>query len=342
MIDRIDALLERLADWERRGLISAHQVAAIAAYERGRVDADVGRATGRDATGRGAARRDRTTAAEAIGYVGAALVLGAVGLFVGEFWDGLTAGGQLALALLVTLSLGAAAAVLRGAASPAIGRLTSVLSVGVVAGLAWSTSIATGAMLGWHRDDVSLTVGLVAVAAALPLYLARRRALPQLTLLVAGLTLLAALLDRPDLSLDTFWHALPFAVVGAVWVLLGEGGYLAPRTAATSSGSVLALLSLQVASFDDARALALVLALMVAGGLVAAAVTIGGLHHLGIGAAGLFVIVPQLVFELFGDAIGAPATLLLVGVLLVLLAVGLGRAKREVAASEVAGSGGVA
>jgi di/tricarboxylate transporter len=53
-------------------------------------------------------------------------------------------------------------------------------------------------------------------------------------------------------------------------------------------------------------------------------------HHLAVGAIGLFLAVPQLVIEWFGDAIGAPATLLLVGVLLVLLAVGLGRARREV------------
>jgi hypothetical protein len=44
----------------------------------------------------------------------------------------------------------------------------------------------------------------------------------------------------------------------------------------------------------------------------------------------LFVVVPRLAFELFGDTIGAPATLLVIGLLLVALAVGLGRAGREI------------
>lgn len=320
MTVRTEELLERVTVWQQVGLVSDQQAAAIAAYER-----DLAQQGGATTQG-----RDRTTAAEAIGYVGAALVLGAVGLFVGEFWGGLTPGGQLALALLVTLSLAAAATMLRGATSPAISRLTSVLFVGVVAGVGWSTAIVTDEILRWSGDDAALAVGVATVAVALTLYLARQRALPQLTLLVAGLTLLTALLERPDLTLETFWFALPYAAVGTVWVLLGEGGYLAPRTVATTSGSVLALVALQGASFGDLRLLALVLAVAAAAGLVTAAVTVGGLHHLGVGAVGLFVVVPQLVFELFGDAIGAPATLLLVGVLLVLLAVGLGRARREV------------
>jgi hypothetical protein len=37
------------------------------------------------------------------------------------------------------------------------------------------------------------------------------------------------------------------------------------------------------------------------------------------------------VFDLFEDTIGAPATLLVIGLLLVLLAVGLTRARREIA-----------
>jgi hypothetical protein len=315
-----DDLEVRLADWQRLGLLRPEQAAAIAAHERARATT----------AGDRRAPRDRTTAAEAIGYVGAALVLGAVGLFVGEFWDGLTAAGQLALALLVTVALAGAAWSLRAAASPALARLTSVLQVGVVAGVGWCAQIVADRLLGWSTDDVTLAVGVTTLAAAVPLYLLRRRALPQLTVLVAAVTLLTALLLRPDLALESFWYALPFTALGVVWVLLGEGGYLVPSAVASASGSVLTLISLQGGSFGDLRVLALALGIVAAAGLVAAAVASGALHHLGVGAVGLFVLVPQLVFELFGDAIGAPATLLLVGVLLVLLAVGLGHARREV------------
>jgi hypothetical protein len=328
-----EELLDRLAAWQRAGLLTHDQAAAIATHERRRV-------RGEDATPRleatpaarePAARNERTTAAEAIGYVGAALVLGAIGLFVGEFWDVLTTGGQLALALLLTVALAGAAAALRGATSPALSRLTSVLSAGSIAGLAWSTTIVTDGLLTWSGQDVALAVGVVTVATSLPLYLVRPRALPQLTLLASSLVLVLALLARAPLPLGSFWLALPVAGLGVVWLLLGEGGYLQPRRVAATVGGALAVLALQVGAFDDLRLVALLLALVLAGVLVALAVFAGGLHHLAVGAVGLFLVVPQLVFELFGDAIGAPATLLLVGILLVLLAVGLGRARREVA-----------
>jgi hypothetical protein len=317
-----EALLERVAVWQHAGLLTTEQVDAIAAFEQEHGPERAGTAV---RTG-----RDRSTAAEAIGYVGAALVFGAVGLFVAEFWEVLAVGGQLALAVLVTLAAAGAAAALHRSGAPAIVRLTSVLATGTVVGLAWTTSIVVGDLLDGSYADVALAVGLVAVLAAAPLHVLRPRALPQLTVLGSLLVLLSAVLERADVLFGTFWVALPFAALGVVWLLLGEGGYLRPKTIAATAGAALALLALQVASVDEHRLLALVLALTVAGALVALAVTGGGLHHLAVGALGLFVLVPQLVFELFGDAIGAPATLLLVGVLLVLLAVGLGRVRREV------------
>ncbi|MEX0835841.1 MAG: DUF2157 domain-containing protein [Nitriliruptor sp.] len=315
---------DRIAEWQRAGLLTADQAAAIAAHERARPGVD----PPPDPDRRG--RRDRTTAAEAIGYVGAALVLGAVGLFLGELWEELTTWGQLALAALVTVLMAGASWPLRRSTAPAMQRLVSVLHLGVVTGTAWCAFIVAEGPLGWREEDLALTVGVVAALTAVPLYLTRRRALPQLVLLVALLTLLGAIVARPDLGSEPFWYALPFAALGAVWLLLGEGGYLPPRPVAVTSGAVLALVALQCAAFGDLRVLALVLAIAAAAALVVAAVAGGGLHHLAVGAVGLFVLVPQLVFELFGDAIGAPATLLLVGMLLVLLAVGLGRARREV------------
>lgn len=311
----------RLSAWQRAGLLTAEQAAAIADHER------------RHPTAAGATSvpRDRTTAAEAIGYVGAALVLGAVVLFVGEFWQRLTAGGQLSLAVLVTAALAGAGAALRGADAPALTRLTSVFWAGAVAGVAWCTAIVTDGMLAWSADDVAQAVGVTTVASALPLYLLRPRALPQLTLLAALLTLTVASLTRTELLVDGFWLALPVAALGVVWLLLGEGGYLRPGRLAAGVGGALALLALQVGAFEDRRTLALVLALALAAGLVTYAVTSGEVLHLAVGSVGAFVLVPQLVFELFGDAIGAPATLLVVGIVLVLLAVGLGRARREVA-----------
>ncbi|MEX2422278.1 MAG: hypothetical protein WD670_10735, partial [Actinomycetota bacterium] len=108
------------------------------------------------------------------------------------------------------------------------------------------------------------------------------------------------------------------------------GNWLAPRSVAEVLGGLHALVALQVASFGDPRTAGLALGVVLATALVVLAVQGDAGHLLIVGALGLFVLVPQIVFEIFGDAIGAPATLLVIGLLLVLLAVGLGRVRREV------------
>jgi hypothetical protein len=313
-------LHEQLASWRAAGLLDADQVDAILAHEA--ASTDQLRETG----------SGRPSVAEAIGYVGAVLVLAAVGLFLGQVWAELTVAGQLALAGLVTVASAGAALGLARATTESLHRLVSVLMVGVVAGGAWTTSIVTLDVIGLRDDPSAVVISGVAVLLATAGYLWRPRALPQLTLLAAVLALCASLLTLLPVDPEPLWAALPIAAVGGVWALLAAGGYLRPRVLASTAGSLVAVLALVVGSFGDHRSTSLVLATLVAAGLVGAAVASGGVHHLVVGAVGLFLAVPQLVVEWFGDAIGAPATLLLVGVLLVLLAVGLGRARREVLA----------
>jgi hypothetical protein len=311
-------LEERLDRWHEAGLLDAAQVGAILAHEAAATD------------GRPEPTSTRPSVAEAIGYVGAALVLAAVGLFLGQVWQELTVGGQLALAALVTVASAGAALGLARATTESLRRLVSVLTVGVVAGGAWTASIVALDVVGLGDDPAAVATSAVAVLLAAAGYLWRSRALPQLTLLVSVLTLGASLLTLFPIEPDPLWGALAIATIGGVWVLLAAGGYLRPRVLASTAGSLVAVLALVAGSFGDHRATMLLLATLVSGGLVAAAVASGGVHHLAVGAVGLFLAVPQLVFEWFGDAIGAPAALLLVGVLLVVLAVGLGRARREV------------
>jgi hypothetical protein len=321
-VDVDPRLEERLARWRAAGLVDEDQAAAILAHEA------AARSTGGEVLH--ARASERPTVAEAIGYVGAALVLAAVGLFLGQVWVELTVWGRLVLAVLVTLaSAGAALGLVRSSAE-SLQRLVSVLTVGVVAGGAWTTSIVVLDVAG-VRDEPGavVTAGVAVVLAALG-YGWRQRPLPQLTLFAAVLALLGTVLAWLPVAPDPFWGGVLVAGCGGVWALAAAGGYLHPRVLASTAGSAVAVLALVVGSAGDHRLLALALATAVAAGLVGAAIASGGVHHLAVGAIGLFLAVPQLVVAWFGDAIGAPATLLLVGVLLVLLAVGLGRARREV------------
>lgn len=275
------------------------------------------------------------TLAEALGYVGAAIAIGALGLMLGTLWDTLTTGGRLTVSTLVTVVVGGAAIALSRTPSAAIQRLVSVLSVGAAAGVAWTVGLLTSTVLEWRAENVALVVTLAALLVALPAYVLRPRPLTQVALLAALVAFVEALFLRSPLPADALWYLLPVVGIGVAWVLLGVGGWLQPRGVATTFGGVTILLGLQIASFGDHRLAALVLGVAAAIIIVAVAVVANTPSHLAVGALGLFILLPQLVVEVFGDAVGAPATLLIVGILLVLVAVGLGRARRAVIDTEV-------
>lgn len=314
---------EQLTRWVRAGLLAPDQADAIRRFEQA-------------ARPPSAVRDRRTLAAEAVGYVGAALAVGAVGLLLEDVWDRFATGGRLTLVTLLTVLLLAGGLALRRAGSAPMQRLTSVLFTGSVVGLGWLAVEVGDRVLRLGESDLALLVGVATTGLALPLYVLRQRALPQLTLLATVVLTVVAVLFRPALEPGATWVGLTLWALGCAWALLGAGRWLRPEPVAEVAGAALALLALQVGSFD-ARLGMLALAVATAGVLVGVAVATDRGHHLAVGAVGLFVLVPQLVFELFGDAIGAPATLLVVGLLLVLLAVGVGRARRE-----VGGAGGSA
>lgn len=316
-MDESEAAIER---WREAGLLDDDQAAAIAAFERDRVAT-----VGNDDRG-----RRRGVSVEAIGYVGGALAVGAVALLLGDVWDQLVSLGRITILALVTLLLGAAGLALRTATAAPLRRLASALLAIAVGGVAWTAGTMADDLVDVHQRVVVLVASGAALVAAVPLYAVTRRALVQVALLAAAVATALAALSQPTLTPDALWFGLLAWGIGLAWVLLGWGGWLVPAKLAEILGGVLALLSLQVASFDVARSPALVLAVCTAVGLIVLAVLNDRVHHLVVASIGLFVLVPQLVFELFGDAIGAPATLLVIGLLLVLLAVGLGRAHREV------------
>ena len=317
---RYRELRERLDDWSRAGLISASQAARITTFEIERE---------RPMT-RGAGTDRRGAAAEAVGYVGAALAVGALALLLSDLWQQLVVGGRLALVGLLTALVGSGGLVLHRSDRDPMQRLAGVLLATTVIGAGWLALLVGLDVTDLEGEDAALLVGGVAALVALPLYVLRRRAMAQLALYVPVLVIIGALLAQPSLDVAPVWIGLVFWGFGAAWLLLGLGGWLRPATVAEMLGATAALLAAQFASFDDARAWLLWLGLATALALVGLGVAADRLHDLALGAVGLFVFVPQLVFELFGDAIGAPATLLVVGLLLVLLAVGLGRVRREV------------
>lgn len=316
---------ERLAEWADEGLITKDQATHIAEHERDRPRGEDG----------GLERPSRhIAAAEAVGYVGAALALAALVLLLRDVWPELNVFGELALVGLLTVLTAGAGQAVHDRPAPAMQRLTGVLWAASVIGSAWLAGIVASDLLELGSDATATIAGAVAVATAVPLLL--RRPSPPLQLVgLAGAVMTAmSALALSTLEPDVLWRGLLVAAIGGAWLLLGRGGWIEPARTAEVFGGVTALLGAQFGSiggFFDVRVSGLIVGLAIAGILVALAVLRDAGHHLVVGALGLFVFVPQLVFELFEDAIGAPATLLVIGLLLVLLAVGLGWARRDVA-----------
>jgi hypothetical protein len=288
----MDDLDERLDRWTSAGLLTAEQADAITRFE-GRRSAG---ARNRAAAPQSETRPDRRSlGAEAVGYVGAALAIGAIAVLLGDVWDQLFVGGRIALVALLTVLLAAGGVALRRDDRPPLQRLTSLLFSGAVIGVGWCALIVAEDVLGLREEDVALIVGVAAAAAAWPAYVTRRRALPQLTLLASLLVTIGAVFSRSPLPLEPVWGGLTFWTAGIAWLLLGTGRWIQPRRVAEVAGGVVALLAIQVASFDDARRLTLTLAVVTAAGLVMLAITSDRVHHLAVGAVALFVFVPQLV-----------------------------------------------
>lgn len=277
-------------------------------------------------------------AAEAIGYVGAALAVGAVIMLLADTWFELRHGAQLALVGAVTILLGAAMATLSGDGRPALQRLVSVLGAGMVAGVAAFAGLFASVDLDLSYEAAMTVTGGAAAVVAVGIYAWRSRALAQAVTLFWFVWLALSALSLPSLQPEGAWYGLLMWGIGVSWMLAGHGGWIRPRWVAGVLGGAVALLGAQVGAFtlgfsDLGSTALLALGVATAAAAVGVAVTADTHHHLVIGAVGLFVLVPQLAFELFGEAIGAPATLLVVGLLLVVLAVGIGRVRREVTPS---------
>lgn len=316
------ALHERLAVWRRAGVLSADEVARIRAFEDGHpAPFPAARSPDRERRGR---------LAEVVGYVGAAFTLGAIGLLLAETWPDLAVWARVALAGLLTVIALAAGALLRGRRDPAIVRLVGVVwTVGIV-GVAWTSGIVAADVVDVPlRWMVPTVAGSAALVAAILLAIGRHVAVQLAGFVSLGAATAGALFALAPLEPGALAVGTLVSGGSAAWGLAGAGGWLGPRRSAEVVGAAFMLIGTQVLTGTGwprtALALGVLLALLVVGLSVPGPRT----HLLYVGAIGLFVTVPQLVFELFADTLGAPATLLTVGLLLILMAVGLGRIRRS-------------
>jgi hypothetical protein len=226
-----DRLAERLAEWERAGLIDDSQRVAIGAYEQQRTAAvtlppPAAAAPAAVPVSAAAGGRRVPAVAEALGYLGGILALVGLGLLLSRVWEDIGAWGRVAVLAGTSLGLLVVGALVQADRDPALRRLRGFLWLLSTLGVAAAAAVLAGDIV--EVDD--RVVGAAAAGAALVhaglLWGGRpRRPLQQASALVALPLLVGTLLTQ---VLDDGLAAM------AVW-LIGAGVFVAGVRRLTST-----------------------------------------------------------------------------------------------------------
>ena len=279
---------------------------------------------------------------EIAAYVGGALVLASVGLFLAQEWVDFSVSAQVvtlaAIALLLSVAgvvasrVGGGYAELRAGRDDVRRRLTSALLVGA----ALAGAFAVSQMVSIDIDDYASSMPVLAgsltmlVLAALG-YGYASSALGLLAVAAAGLTAifngLAELDDAGERSLLPALSMLAFAVV---WLLLTETHRFYEPMVARTVGMAVALLGAQLALVGDYATLAYASTLAVAVAGFAMYLRTAAWPYLVGGVLGITIVVPEAVIDWTGGALGPAGAVLVAGLTLLGASLAGLRVRKEV------------
>lgn len=269
----------------------------------------------------------RAYVAEALGYVGAALVLVAGGVIAEQFWADLDAWAQVALLGVLTVVLLSAGAVTHGEPGTPLGRLSGFLWFAAVGATAGTAAALAGEVLELEEAAFAVAVSVPATVVAAVLWALRTRVLQEVAVFAGLVATSVSTLGLVDVSLDD-WGGLVVWSLGVAWLVLAWAEIVHPVRTGQVVGAVAVLIGPMTAGGTAGR-WGLVLGLVSAGALVAASVVTRETVLLGLGVLGLFVFVPRVVFQFFGEQLGAPVALLVSGSVLLGVALWIARTRRD-------------
>lgn len=228
-------LPEHLDRWVQTGIVTAEQARAIARYEG--VEEPVVAPPGQPGS------PNLGLLAEAVSYLGIALMTASGALVTARFWKDLHFGGRLAIGLLVIIAGFAAAAVVERIGDQGARRLASFLQLFATGGVALSAGVIAVAA-GSHDAGVTASaVGPPVFITGAVLWRNQERVLPFLSAL-AGLTVSAV-----GLSSIAGWTPTPTEKALTVWAaavtigVLGGWGRLHPALPALLVAEIASLVA---------------------------------------------------------------------------------------------------
>lgn len=260
-------------------------------------------------------RREVPALTEAIGYVGASLVMIGMAVLVGNYWDDLQSWSRLAILGGVAVAFFVAGALLRDETEPVIWRLRNFVWLLATGALAGFMGVLTADALSWEGEPVAITIGGSVAAFSGALWQLKDRPAQHLSTMVGlliGIGGLMAWLDGAGAV------GLAVLAIGAAWLVLARRDVLPPQLVAVVLGLAASLIgpAITAGSWEHAApiiGLAVTVALVVLGSMVHQFLVTGA------GVVGLFAYVPYTLGVFFGDTVGAPIILLASGALLLIV-----------------------
>jgi hypothetical protein len=287
----------------------------------------------------------RALLVEIAAYVGSALVVASIGLFLSQYWAEFPGPVQVTVLAAVTLVLATA-----GLAASRVGSGYAELRVGrdevrrrLASALLCAAAAAAGVTVGRLVDrQLSVEVGnenwpivtgamtaLVLTAAA---YAYAPSAFGQVTMAIATFMIVTggwSLFDQDQA--DTLWPGLAFLVVGVVWTTSAEGELFREVVQARAIGAALMLFGAQFTRFSDDHAnLAYLLMLLVAVAAFVMYVLKAAWPYLVVGVLGITLVVPEAIIDWTGGSLGPAGAVLVAGMTLLAAAMAGFRVRKSV------------
>ncbi len=261
---------------------------------------------------------------EAMGYLGGAIVLVALGLVTGEVWSELNLAGRLSLSGGVTaLLLVAGAAVPRDAGASGA-RLRGVVWFVASVTLSLFLAIVGADGFGWYRTNTALFAAGGTALASAGLWRWRPHLLQHIAVLASILVVAAS-----ATALLPFSGALPGLAVwasGAAWAVLAWGRVIMPSRPGMVLGTLATIVgAISILDKDWGTVLAMLTVIV----LVLIAVAIRDLVLLAVAAVGTLIVLPAAISRYLPGVLSVAIVLLAVGALLVAAAVVTARRRRR-------------
>jgi hypothetical protein len=302
--DRRVVTAEDLRRATEAGVVTAEQAAALLAFAG---------AGPRQARAGERAPRGTPVVVEIVGYLGGVLALIGATTLIGQFWQEMPSWSRLVLAGSLAAGLWGAGAAVDESADAALWRLRGFLWFLSSGAVAFFAGVLSADVLEWSPEATAVLVGVSTALHAVSLWQLRDRPAQHLAFFAGVIAVFAgacAWVDGPGLVGLVLW------AFGLAWLVLGWRRLVPPAVVAlvAAPGLMLVAAGLTGGSWE---AVAPLLGLVTAAGLLAAGTVLREFLVTGVGVAGVFVYLPMSGAEYFGETIGVPIVLLVTGALLI-------------------------